>query len=461
MSIQKAKFAIIGSGISGLSLAWYLSRKIDPKQIVLIEKDSKLGGWIDTTKEDGFLFERGPRTFRPSKSKELIELIEDVGILDEILAASNIANTRYIVHKGKLKPVPGNILDFFTSPLTRSVLPALLKEWLVPSEGLEDESIYNFITRRFNRKTALQLFDPLTIGIYAGDIRNLSVRSCFPSLFELEKDSGTITRGLLKKLRDRSNKDRFIKEGFHRSSLFTLRYGLNSLVSAIASRSGVDIQMQTEVLSIEKTFDGMKIETSRGDLLVEHVALATPAPVTANLLNALNPDFSYLSKVECATLVIVHLGYKKKVLNRKGFGYLVPSQENDEILGMIWDSDVFPEQNLHPDQTRLSVMMGGAIRPEITKLSESEAIELAINAAKRHLNIHERPDVQLYTLAKECIPQYEVGHYHKMHQLEKRLNHLYPEIVLSGNFLNGVSVNECIVRSAEVAKALTEGAVVK
>ena len=83
MSIQKAKFAIIGSGISGLSLAWYLSRKIDPKQIVLIEKDSKLGGWIDTTKEDGFLFERGPRTFRPSKSKELIELIEDVGMASE------------------------------------------------------------------------------------------------------------------------------------------------------------------------------------------------------------------------------------------------------------------------------------------------------------------------------------------------------------------------------------------
>ena len=39
--------------------------------------------------------------------------------------------------------------------------------------------------------------DPLCRGIYAGDCRKLSVKSCFPDVFELEQKYGSLIRGAL------------------------------------------------------------------------------------------------------------------------------------------------------------------------------------------------------------------------------------------------------------------------
>ncbi len=452
---QSKKVAILGAGISGLSLAWYLSKEIDPSEIVLIEKGDQLGGWMQTTIEDGFLFERGPRTFRPSKSTDLLDLIEEVGILDQVIAASNVAQMRYILNASKLQPVPRNPIDFFTSPLTRGIVPALFKEWLVPTQNLEDESIYDFVSRRLNRKTALKLFDPLTVGIYAGDIKNLSMKSCFPALFELEQNSGTITRGLIKSLRRRKKKDRFVKEGFHRSSLFTLRYGMGSLVEMIERKLEIEIRKSTEVESLSVNSEGVQIQTSSGEIEVEQVFCALPLPGAGKLLQNLDSSFTSLSQVKNASLMIANLGYDQKVLEKKGFGYLVPSEEKDEILGMIWDSDVFPEQNLGQTQTRLSVMMGGMFRPDILDLSSEECFDRAKSAASRHLKIDIEPKVQILTKALNCIPQLEVGHHQKMTYLQKRLAELYPQLHLVGNYIDGVSVNDCIARSKEVCRAFS------
>lgn len=456
--MSKKKVAILGGGISGLSLAWYLSKKIDPSQIVLIEKAPRLGGWIETYNQWGFLFERGPRTFRPSKSSEILELIEDVGILDQIIAASNVSQVRYIVSGSELKPFPRNPIEFFRSPLTRGMIPALLKEWLVPSQGLEDESIYDFVSRRLNRQTALRLFDPLTLGIYAGDIRNLSMKSCFPSIFELEQNSGTLTKGILQALRTGKKKDRFIKEGFEKASLFTLRYGMQSLIDAMQRKLEVEVQKSTEVVSVHPVKDYISVETSKGNIDAEKVYFALPLPATAHLLKRMDPNFSFLEQIPCASLLVVHLGYNRRILERKGFGYLVPSEENDEILGMIWDSDVFPEQNADSAQTRLTVMMGGMIRPDVMKLSDGQAVEMAKNAVLRHMNVRIEPRVQVVTRAPQCIPQFEVGYHHKLSHLQKKLSYEYPKIQVAGNFVEGVSVNDCVKQSKILAEKHLEKA---
>ena len=54
-----------------------------------------------------------------------------------------------------------------------------------------------------------------------------------------------------------------------------------------------------------------------------------------------------------------------------GFGYLVPSREREDILGVVFDSLTFPGQHAGPDlhaadycpELRLTVMMGGAHHP--------------------------------------------------------------------------------------------------
>ena len=42
------------------------------------------------------------------------------------------------------------------------------------------------------------LFDPVCRGIFAGDCRQLSMRSCFPEVFNAERKSGSVVMGLTK-----------------------------------------------------------------------------------------------------------------------------------------------------------------------------------------------------------------------------------------------------------------------
>ena len=58
---------ILGGGISGLSLAWFLRRSLGAtKKIVVVEGSDRAGGWLRTVSEKDFVFEKGARSFRPS-----------------------------------------------------------------------------------------------------------------------------------------------------------------------------------------------------------------------------------------------------------------------------------------------------------------------------------------------------------------------------------------------------------
>ena len=71
--------AVLGGGLSGLSSAFHLSRRFPTAKVTLIEKQTRLGGWVRsqrvTIKENvSILLEAGPRTLRPN-SKSVLELV--------------------------------------------------------------------------------------------------------------------------------------------------------------------------------------------------------------------------------------------------------------------------------------------------------------------------------------------------------------------------------------------------
>ena len=93
------RYNIVGGGIMGLSLAWFLKKRYPHCHITLYEKTNRLGGWLSTHKENGFLFERGPRTFRFGHCPHLLQLATDLNL--KILHAP--PQKRYLLHKGKLR----------------------------------------------------------------------------------------------------------------------------------------------------------------------------------------------------------------------------------------------------------------------------------------------------------------------------------------------------------------------
>ena len=79
------KIAIMGGGISGLSSAFYLSRRFPSALITIYEGSSRLGGCIETAKfPNGYKYDLGPKTIRASNFCEnVLEISKEIGIIDK------------------------------------------------------------------------------------------------------------------------------------------------------------------------------------------------------------------------------------------------------------------------------------------------------------------------------------------------------------------------------------------
>lgn len=395
---------ILGGGISGLSAAWFYHKKYPDHKITLLEKKSQLGGRIETISDGGFPFEKGPRTLARSRSPLLLELISELGLEPKLLFSSADAKRRFLWKNGKLR-----------SPQSSwpSLLWAAFREaFFTPARLIDDESIYEFAARRFGPKIAADFFDPLTLGIYGGDIHKLSIRSCFPAFWLAEQREGSVVRSFFKKKRGAPG-------------LFTLEGGLSTLVEKLEKSLRVHVVKDCEVFAIAP-----KVSTSQGIFSADRILSALPAYEVSRLTQI-------PLTVPHRSLWVVHMGFSSPVLAKRGFGYLVPTSEGESLLGMVWDSEIFgPEKT-----TRLTAM----IREE-TK----NPVEEALSALRRHMNILQTPDHISSHLAFQAIPQFEVGHDAKIAQFEKLLAEKFPHLSLTGNYLAGASLEACVARSQRV-----------
>lgn len=427
------KIAILGAGISGLTLGWRLKNLgVD---FTLFEKSDKAGGWIRTSQEEGFLFEQGPHSCRTrGAGRATLELIEQLGLESEVIAASPHARKRYIYAGGKFKQVPVCPVSLLFSPWNIQMLKALWNDWRTPKGSGEDESIYAFVSRRLSPQVADELFDPFTTGIFAGDIHQLSAKACFPFLTSLEQTHGGLVRGMWKQRQAKTPAGSPFVQKMVKTPLFSFRKGMQTLTDTLVHRLTESIRFNKEAVKLEQVGEKWRVHFADGSSEdADRVFLALPAYAAAPLCN---PD---LGKVPFASLTVVNLGYRGKVLPQEGFGYLIPSKEQDPTMGVLWDSSVFPEQNRHPEETRFTVML----RP-----SEHDPLEQAQTALSQQLKVHGRPAASKVSFIKKGIPQYIVGHLDRLNQIEASLP---PSLHLLGSSFRTISVNECISEALNVS----------
>src|SRR5919204_1359931 len=111
------KIVIVGAGISGLSLAYRLHRRLPAAEITILEERDRPGGAMWTERRDGFQVEIGPNGFLDTKPSTL-SLCRDLGLEDRLLPASEASGrNRYLLLEGKLRPLPITFTSFFLSPI--------------------------------------------------------------------------------------------------------------------------------------------------------------------------------------------------------------------------------------------------------------------------------------------------------------------------------------------------------
>lgn len=446
---------ILGGGISGLSCAWYLKKKFGSAiSITILEKSPRVGGWIQTDHCEGFLFEQGPHSCR-SKGNGIktLQLVEELDLQDQLIVADPSAQYRYLYYQQQLQKLPHNKLSFFVSPLTKGMTAALFRDIISNQKQLGDISVYDYFTGKMSPELTERFIDPLISGIYAGDMRKLSLRSCFPDLFHLQQQYGSIVRGLLLKPKKKQMPLSSFVENARKSPIFSFQNGLQTLTNRLAERVEANICLNCEPQSLTLNAQSILVNIKNSSPIQADYLISTiPAYGLGNLLSTSQYNMKQdLEKISYANVAVINVGYHQDVLKRKGFGYLIPHQEGEDILGCIWDSSVFPQQNENHSDTRLTVMMGGIRSPQAAFQSEQECCAKALGALAKHLGIECLPDAISIKMAIKAIPQYDVGYQFLKNHIYSQMASVNPRFILGGQAFNGLSVNDNIAGGLELA----------
>ena len=264
----------------------------------------------------------------------------------------------------------------------------------------------------------------------------------------MEQEHGSVLKGMLFGKKPHRISSPFVTR-MRREPIFSFRSGMETLVKKLHAELHSEIHLNCAVSTLNKGVDRIEVVCGDGHtLLANQVFLALPEKETAALLP---PQMMVGGKA--ASVAVVNLGWDKNVLMREGFGYLVPSRGRESILGCVWDSSAFPQQNKNASQTRLTVMLGGVNQPEIETMSKEEIVHRARDAIARHLGISRPPDALRVTIARQAIPQYGVGHHLRLRAIEETLSQFSDgRIFLTGSSWYGVAVNDCIAHAKTIAE---------
>lgn len=450
---------ILGGGITGLALGWFLKNQAkEAIHLTILEKSERVGGWIQTIKKNGFLFELGPHSIRTGKQAiQTLKFIERLGLKEKVITPDSVGKKRHILVNHKLKEIPSTLFSLLFSPQIKDLFFPLVKDLFTSPGTEEDESIYHFSLRHFGKEFTNRYVDALVTGIYAGNIRELSVKSCFPLWHQLDQLYGSLIHGMLFQKNPKEKETEFIAK-INKSPFFSFQEGMESFPNEIAKQLGKDVNVNNHaaVLKFDKHSTEVFIAGGRR-LRADHIFSTISADALADLLAPHNTTLgALLTSIDSASVIAVSLGYRNCTLKKQGFGYLVPSMERENILGMIWDSSIFPQQNNEENDVRVTVMLGGTKHPRMIGLRNEELIHYAIKAVSDHLQIHKQPDAVHLHRALHAIPQYHTGHSQKVEHLQKKMKNLFPFLTCLGSSFNGVSINECVMNAEIAAKHFWE-----
>ena len=441
--MQRKKVAILGAGMAGLSFAYYLKKYNSNVDFVILEKSTRVGGVVFSEKLNELVFEWGPRGVRPKgRGQVALELVEELGLWNELVFANDNAKKRYLYHDDKLHVLPYSLWSLLSSPYLKLLIKVIINDFTaVKFDG--DETIASFVDRHFGNEFRAIFFDSMVSGVWAGDVEKMSISATLPLLKELEGANGSILKALITHQAKSIDSKKYDKD-ITSKALFSFKGGMQTLVNALENHlndfivCNVDIDAIHFSDKVELVFNG---ESQVFDEIVSTVPAYSIAAYTDFKLSTL------LKSIHYAPIAVLNMKLPKSAIDFDGFGFLVPSSENSVVLGMVANSNTFTE-HATGDYVVNTVMMGGS-RYSIEELSGLNLKQEAYKFLKHVFNKELDIEFQEIILIDKSIPQYDVGHLDKVMQIEE----LSPNnLTLLGSYMYGVSLIDIVIKSKELAR---------
>ncbi len=431
---------VIGAGLAGLVCARSLTA--NGEDVRVLERSDRPGGVIRTERREGFLLEMGPNTVRPTP--ELLRLVRDLGLESEVLL-SDSRLPRYIDWNGALHEVPSSPLSLARTPLlSRRGKLRLAGEPFVRRASLSapPETVRAFFSRRLGSEVADRVIAPFVSGIFAGDAGRLSAADAFPALARGERLRGSLFATAIGAMRKRDRSVPRVR------GLLSFRNGLETLPRALGAALGPRLETGTAVESISPGNGGWVVRTSRGAFDADRVVIASAAGDAARFVREFDAEaFVALSSIPSPPVAVLHFSWPASALpgGLRGFGHLVVPAPGRRVLGAVWSSSLFsgraPEGEL-----LVTAFAGGARDPGAADLPEQELARIAGREVRESVGAASGPRLVALTRWPRAIPQYEIGHGHRMSVLA-RAESRWPGLAFLGSYRGGISVGD-VVKSA-------------
>jgi oxygen-dependent protoporphyrinogen oxidase len=454
--VEPIDTVVVGAGISGLAAAYDLASR--GLSVRVVERDDRAGGLVLTERIEGFVIDAGPDSLLAQKPAA-IDLCTELGLGDRLVPTLE-PRAAYVLRGGVLHELAEG--SVFGIPVRLRALAAsslfttagklrMAAEVFVPRRPLErgDESIGEFVRRRFGDEAVQYLAEPLLAGIHAGDVDRLSIRALFPRFAEAEARHGSVIRALRREKRRRS------PDGAFRS----LEGGLGELVAALVARLPTGtLHLNARAESIEHD-DVFRVRVAGQEAIpARSVVLATPAYVTASLVRHLDAELSRLcGLIAYASSAAVVLAYRRQAVDRplRGSGFVVPRSESRAVLAVSWVSSKWPRRS-PSDMVLVRSFLGGSRDPAIIEREDHEIAAIADAELRPLLRIAERPLLRRVYRWHRANAQHEVGHLDRVRAIEAALARR-PGLFVTGSGFRGVGIPDCVSDARAIARSVWNG----
>lgn len=495
-----ADVLVVGAGISGLAAAHGLAHK--GLEVRVLEAASRPGGSFRTRHQDGFTIELGPNTVQTSP--ELEALCRVAGCGEDLIPAATTAAKRYLFRQSRLVALPSSPPALLSSPILswRGKLRLASEPWRGPfesapraansrteaprdpSEDSPEETVGHFLKRRLGREAAETLGDAIVQGVYAGDPEELALRFAYPTLWHMERDHGSLLRGLRKRAATPPRR------------LVGYRGGLERLAARLAE----GLQLDTNARAIEITHAGglFTVTLAGGEAhRASRLVLAVPQGAAEHLLGSLTPspperlargprrpprelpsrlDGSDLDlargladdtssftvtgpRLPASPVAAVALGFRRRDVDHPldGFGFLAPHGEGLPLLGCLFSSTLFPHR-APEDSVLLTAMVGGRRRSGLVEQNDDYLFELTQSHLAPLLGLRGEATLRILERWRPGIPQPTAA----LKTVRRRVDALetrFPGLRVLGGWLRGVGIPDCVAAGWKLAQqeAFLEG----
>ena len=396
-----SKVNVIGAGFSGLIISYYLNRA--GFEVALHEKEKNVGGLLLSPQTPFGLVEHAANGMLVSQ--ELINLCKDINT--RIIYPNDRAKNKYLYVKNEKVRWPFGVVDsiFLVSQMIRFKLK---KERYRPKPL---ETLRGWGERVFSKKLVDYLLEPAFLGVYANTANELSAQLVTGSFFKAKnKNTQKIKRQTV-----------------------TFDGGMNGFCNALLSylvSQGVNYSSASEVKKINED-----------ELNIVSVGLSA----AQNLFKEINSEvYTQLSRLNL--LSIAKIACFTEELDSDGFGCLFARGESVNSLGVLFDSNLFPE-NYKKMKLQTWIM-----RPEAHQQPEELKTVLQEDLHKfwgQKVNV-KHMDVKVWP---QTLPNYDI-------ELEKFLTEnntmqpIYKNTYLFANYCGDLGLSQIISRAQQLTEKL-------